>query len=186
MENNEDKAIQEEIIDNLVKKNTELEKRINKIGEIIIPDYKELFNDVLKRLDVIRASLENEECRAMLGVIMTKLDSEPKKAVRQIRILFFPETNQGQYYKIVFGRLIPWSFGFLAVIGLFITCYKVIELYRYKAIELPGYRDTQLHRYNQDVSQSMHYQRAWFYLQQHSKKKTLSAMDEAFVKTADK
>jgi len=145
-----------------------------------------LFNDVLKRLDVIRASLEHDDCKAMLAVLMTKLDSEPKKAVRQIRILFFPETNQGQYCKIVFGRLIPWSFGFLAVVGLFITCYNVIELYSYKVIELPCYRDTQLHRYNQDVSQSMHYQRAWFYLRLHSKKKMLGSMDEAFQKTKDK
>jgi hypothetical protein len=32
----------------------------------------------------------------------------------------------------------------------------------------------------------MHFQRAWLYLQQHSKKKVLDAMDDAYNKTADK
>jgi hypothetical protein len=39
---------------------------------------------------------------------------------KQWRVLLFPKTNQGQYYKIVFGRLIPWGFGFVALTYLFI------------------------------------------------------------------
>jgi hypothetical protein len=82
----------------------------------------------------------------------------------------FPETNQGQYYKIVFGRLIPWGLCFIVATYIFLTGYKAIEIYRY----------------NRDVRETAHYQKAWYYLQQHSKKKMLNAMDEAYDKTADK
>jgi len=34
--------------------------------------------------------------------------------------------------------------------------------------------------------QSAHYQRAWIYLKQIAKKRTLAAMDTAFAKTVDK
>ncbi|MDB5281994.1 MAG: hypothetical protein JWO06_1069, partial [Bacteroidota bacterium] len=79
-------------------------------------------------------------------------------------------TNQGQYYKIVFGRLIPWGLCFLVATYIFITGYRAIGVYRYNA----------------DVRQSMHYERAWLNLQQHAKKKMSIAMDEAYDRTDDK
>ena len=53
-------------------------------------------------------------------------------------------------------------------------------------IFITGYKTIEIYRDNEDVSQSVHYERAWLYLQQHSKKKMLNAMDEAYNKTADK
>jgi len=53
-------------------------------------------------------------------------------------------------------------------------------------IFITGYKAIGVYRYNHDVSQSMHYERAWLYLQQHAKKKMIIAMDEAYDKTADK
>jgi len=46
------------------------------------------------------------------------VEAQPKKVVRQLRLVLFPEYNTDRYYKIVFGRIIPWSFGLAAVFFL--------------------------------------------------------------------
>jgi len=159
----------DETIDNLVKKTTELEKQVTSIPEVDIPDYSASLDSIIKAVNEIKASSNKRPDLNLLNAISRKLDNQPKPT-RQIRFLLFPETNQGQYYKIVFGRLIPWALAFMMATYIFITGYRAIEIYRY----------------NGDVSQSIHYERAWLYLQRHSKKKVLSAMDEAYDKTADK
>ena len=52
------------------------------------------------------------------------LQAHPKKIVRQFRFLLFPETNTDYYYKIIFGRLIPWG-------GLFVVAAFLISLANY-------------------------------------------------------
>lgn len=47
------------------------------------------------------------------------LEAQPKKIVRQVRILLFPETNTDYYYKIIFGRLLPWGLLFVVAVYLF-------------------------------------------------------------------
>jgi len=49
------------------------------------------------------------------------IEAQPKKVVRNFRLLLFPETNTGYYYKIIFGRLIPWG-------GLFVVAAFLISL----------------------------------------------------------
>lgn len=160
----------DEIIDNLVKKTTELEKQVTRVTELNIPDYSLSLDSIISALNEIQAANRKEQELNLLSAISAKLDMLPKASHRQVRLLLFPETNQGQYYKIVFGRLIPWGLAFITATYIFITGYKAIEIYRY----------------NDSVRQSMHYERAWLYLEQHAKKKTQSAMDEAFDKTVDK
>jgi len=46
------------------------------------------------------------------------LEAQPKKVVRQFRLVLFPESNTDRYYKIIFGRLIPWSYGLVAALLL--------------------------------------------------------------------
>jgi hypothetical protein len=55
--------------------------------------------------------------------IAALLEKRPASVNRQFRVLLFPETNAGEYYKIVFGRLIPWSILFIVIIfaGYFIS-----------------------------------------------------------------
>jgi hypothetical protein len=87
--------------------------------------------------------------------------------IKQLRILLFPETNQGQYYKIVFGRLIPWGICLVVITYLYSLGGRAIDAYGQ-------------HKQNE---QSAHYQRAWVYLKQIAKRRTLSAMDTAYTKT---
>ena len=106
----------------------------------------------------------------LLKQIKDKMDKVPTSATKQLRILLFPETNQGQYYKIVFGRLIPWGLCFLVITFLYSLGSKAINAYgQHKQSE-----------------QSAHYQRAWIYLKQIAKRRTLSAMDTAYLKTENK
>jgi hypothetical protein len=160
----------DEIVDSLVKKNTELEKQVKKITENPMPDYSVVLNTIINEVRDIKQHSKNEEELALLKHINEKLNKVPTSATKQFRILLFPETNQGQYYKIVFGRLIPWGLCLVAISYLYSLGGKAIDAY--------GQRQQ-----NEDAA---HYQRAWFYLKQKAKAKTIIAMDTAFVRTEDK
>jgi len=159
----------EEIIDNLIKKTTELEKQVVKMPEVNIPDYSATLNTIIKELADIKRDNKSDQL-SLLNAINRKLDRLPKSATSEFRFLFFPETNQGQYYKIVFGRLIPWGLCLVAITYLYSLGGKAIDAYGQ-------------HKQSQ---QSAHYQRAWIYLKQIAKRRTLSAMDTAYSKTETK
>ena len=159
----------DEIVDNLVKKNTEMEKQIAKINENPVPDYSVVINTILSEVRVIKQNIKQNEELPLLKQIYEKLSKGSTSATKQLRILLFPETNQGQYYKIVFGRLIPWGICLVVITYLYSLGGRAIDAYGQ-------------HKQNE---QSAHYQRAWVYLKQIAKKRTLSAMDTAYVKTAE-
>ena len=119
----------DEVIESLVKKTVEFEKQVTKIAELNIPDYSASLDIIIKALNEIQVANKKENELNLLNAIHTKLDKLPKASHRQIRLLLFPETNQGQYYKIVFGRLIPWGLAFITATYIFITGYKAIEIY---------------------------------------------------------
>lgn len=160
----------DEIINNLIKQTTELEKQKANKTDIAIPDYKSELESISRGINELKENHQIAKRQiSLLNIIYEQL-SKMKSVTKQYRLLLFPETNQGQYYKIVFGRLIPWGLCFMVITYIFIAGYKAIDIYRY----------------NQDVSQSVHYEEAWLYLKQHSKKKTVAAMDDAFDKTGKK
>jgi hypothetical protein len=160
----------DEIVDSLVKKNTEMEKQVNKIIENPIPDYSIAINTILTEVREIKQNVKQDEELTLLKQIYEKLSKVPASITKQIRILLFPETNQGQYYKIVFGRLIPWGICLVVITYLYSLGGKAIDAYgQHKQSE-----------------QSAHYQRAWVYLKQIAKRRTLSAMDTAYAKTKEK
>src|ERR1700761_7120750 len=143
----------DEIIESLIIKTTELEKQAANVSEINIPDYSASLELIMASLNEIKDSNRVGNVMNLLKAISAKLDKLPVASQKQIRFLLFPETNQGQYYKIVFGRLIPWGLAFVISTYIFITGYRAIELYRY----------------NGAIERSAHYERAWLYLQNHSK-----------------
>lgn len=160
----------DEIVDNLVKKNTELEKQVSKITENPVPDYSDEIKTIITEVRDVKQHSKNGEELTLLQQINEKLNKVPTSATKEFRILLFPETNQGQYYKIVFGRLIPWGLCLVAITYVYSLGGKAIDAY--------GQR--------QQSEEAAHYQRAWFYLKQKAKAKTIIAMDTAFVRTEDK
>nr|WP_294794804.1 hypothetical protein [uncultured Mucilaginibacter sp.] len=159
----------DEIVDSLVKKNTELEKQLTKITQNPIPDYSDDIKTIITEVRRIKQNNIGTEELTLLNQINEKLNNVPTSATKQFRILLFPETNQGQYYKIVFGRLIPWGLCLVVVTYLYSLAGKAIDAYGQ-------------HQQNEEAA---HYQRAWFYLKQKAKAKTIVAMDTAFVRTKD-
>ena len=160
----------DEIVDNLVKKNTEMEKQVTKITDNPVPDYSIAIYTILTEVREIKQNIKQNDELTLLKQIYEKLSKVPTSITKQIRILLFPETNQGQYYKIVFGRLIPWGICLVVITYLYSLGGRAIDAYgQHKQSE-----------------QSAHYQRAWIYLKQIAKKRTLAAMDTAFAKTVDK
>jgi hypothetical protein len=160
----------DEIVDNLVKKNTEMEKQVAKITENPVPDYSIAINTILTEIKEIKQNIKQNEGLTLLKQIYEKLSKVPTSANKQLRILLFPETNQGQYYKIVFGRLIPWGICLVVITYLYSLGGQAIDAYgQHKQSE-----------------QAAHYQRAWVYLKQVAKRRTLSVMDTAYTKSENK
>ena len=160
----------DEIVDSLVKKNTEMEKQVTKFTESPTPDYTVAINTIITEVRDIKQHNKRDEELSLLKQINEKLNKVPTSATKQLRVLLFPETNQGQYYKIVFGRLIPWGICLVVITYLYSLGGKAIDAYSA----------------HQKYIQASHYQRAWIYLKQFAKRRTLSAMDTAYLRTADK
>jgi hypothetical protein len=59
--------------------------------------------------------------------VCTTVENQPKNVIHQRRLLLFPETNAGQYYKIIFGRLIPWGLLFAGMCFVFSIIGKSID-----------------------------------------------------------
>ncbi|RWY57540.1 hypothetical protein [Mucilaginibacter gilvus] len=160
----------DEIVDSLVKKNTEMEKQVTKITDNSVPDYSIAINTILTEVREIKQNIKQNDELTLLKQIYDKLSKGSTSITKQIRILLFPETNQGQYYKIVFGRLIPWGICLVVITYLYSLSGKAIDAYSA----------------HQKYIQASHYQRAWNYLRQMGLKKTQIAMDTAYSKTRDK
>jgi len=154
-----------------------LETKEVKSVDIAIPDYSTELNTILQELRNINNHDEVNQILSRITSVQEALKKQPVPVHKQWRVLLFPETNQGQYYKIVFGRLIPWGFGFMALTYLFICGYKAAATYQLYQDHLDQVHSEQVQR------EQVHYERALHYLQQHSKRKTIAAMKEAWDKT---
>lgn len=160
----------DEIIDNLVKNSSNMERQLTRLAETPSPDYSAALDTIITDVRDIKQNNIRVEELTLLKQINDKLNRLPTSATKHIRILLFPETNQEQYYKIVFGRLIPW--------GICLVILTYVYSLGGRALDAYGTR--------QENVQAAHYQRAWNYLKQIAKRRTLSAMDTAFAKTNDK
>ena len=145
-----------------------LEDQRQIISNLEIPDY----SADLSQIDNLIISLmqANEQIAEQLRQLNLLIERKDQPILRHIRILLFPEINQKEYYKIVFGRLLAWGFGlFLATYGYFLAD---------KAIVAWGNV-----RYNKESEQCV---KAWLYMSDHANKHVKKAMDEAWVKSTGK
>jgi len=155
----------EEVLQQVIVTINGYEKKEVKMPEITIPDYKKELRDISGQLNELKQNRDN--------VLIDKLSQQiqqlglTKQPVKQYRFLLFPETNQGQYYKIVFGRLIPWGILLMGLVFLFALAQKGLDVWRIK-------------EYNQQADQ---YVKAWIYMNNHTDSKLVrKRMDEAWEK----
>ncbi|MGX5688349.1 hypothetical protein [Arcticibacter tournemirensis] len=141
------------------------QQEVKRQGEMRIPDYTERLDQIYKEL----CELKQENLKTELNQLveqLKKVKSEPP-AVKQHRFLLFPETNQGQYYKIVFGRLLPWGLLFVATTYCFSLGQQALEVWKIKD-------------YDERADQ---YVKAWLYMDEHTENKVIKKrMAEAWQK----
>ena len=142
-------AEQNQLIKKLIDKIEKSEEGYQQQGAVIdqqsFPHLMQMFRDEVKRF----------------------INTQPKSAVRQIRILLFPEQNASEYYRLVFGRLIFWMMIFLISTYLFVlaqNCIKNWRTLKEKQLEQTGYKN------------------AWEYLYQHESKQGERNMEKAWQK----
>ena len=79
---------------------------------------------VIPKPDLTRVELLLDRCVEKVKQIVQTVD---RPVTRQWRFLLFPESNAGHYYKIVFGRLIPWGLLFAGCCYFFALAGKSID-----------------------------------------------------------
>lgn len=167
MNNTEEKLeIIEDVLQQLVISiNRFSQQEVKRQGEMWIPDYTERLNQIYKEL----CELKQENLKTELNQLveqLKKVKSKPR-TVKQHRFLLFPETNQGQYYKIVFGRLLPWGLLLVAATYCFSLGQQALEVWKIKD-------------YNERADQ---YVKSWLYMDEHTENKVIKKrMAEAWQK----
>ncbi len=153
------------------------EKRIKELEEskpdnpaIDFPDYSQEFRWIKHALLQCASTDNVVQVKQALAQITAHLEKEPKPIVKSYRFLLFPETNSGTYYKIVFGRLIPWGMVFVAIAFLFSLSQQSIRAW-------------EAYQYKERAERCV---RAWIYLNDHGSLKTKKAMEKAWKKTEAK
>jgi hypothetical protein len=61
-----------------------------------------------ERTNNLRQPGESKEVTDGFNSIQKIVAAQPKDVLHEKRILFFPEWNQKEYYKIIFGRVLFW------------------------------------------------------------------------------
>ena len=126
-----------EIVQTVLTDMLEEQKATNQLNQEVVAKLKELEEKVTgfdQKLETVHLTAPpvnltpvQKEIMGGIKVVTQIVEAQPKNVIRQFRLLFFPETNAGYYYKIVFGRLIPWGFAFAGLVFLIALGNKYIE-----------------------------------------------------------
>jgi len=108
-----------EILETVLKDMLEEQKKANDLTQeqnkklASLTEKTETFDRRLDLLKVIAPPVDTAPIQTILKnefqTVNQILENQPKSVIRQVRLVLFPETNPDRYYKIVFGRLVPWG-----------------------------------------------------------------------------
>jgi hypothetical protein len=128
-----DKDILETVLTDML----EEQKTTNKFNDALTKQMKEMqekiddFGSKLEKLQVIAPPADTKAVQKAVNdgmdALATMIESQPKNVIHQKRVLLFPETNMGQYYRIIFGRLIPWGLAFAGMCFVFSIIGKAVD-----------------------------------------------------------
>lgn len=120
------------VLDTVMNELLDEQKRTNELLEQESAQQKEIekkvleFDDKLGNVQLVVPAIDTKPIVSLMEKHFEKmteiLEAQPKTVIHQRRYLLFPEDNTGYYYKIIFGRLIPWAiviiiFAFLLNLG---------------------------------------------------------------------
>lgn len=120
----------------------ELLEESKKINLLVVNQNKEIqelkstVNDFDRKLAEIKVSAPDVDTRPLTKIVTEGITSiqkiaaaQPKEVLHEKRILFFPEWNQKEYYKIIFGRILFWILWILVATYCFFLCRDYIGRY---------------------------------------------------------
>lgn len=122
----------QKIVENLGVKLEERDKLIERLcheNQLLIAGFEEKCNRIEVKAPKPDLTDMNRELHVGLEQVITEVAKKPTPIIRQLRVLLFPEDNPEKFYKMVFGRLIPWTFGFLIACSLLSLGHKSVEAY---------------------------------------------------------
>lgn len=125
------------VLEAALKEVLEEQKNTNKVlegltGEVAeLKEKTEMMNEKVDNVQVVAPPTDTKPFFTLWAGFAEKIrkiiEAQPKTVIHQRRFLFFPETNTGEYYRIVFGRLIPWGMLLVGGLLLFRLGHQYIE-----------------------------------------------------------
>ena len=110
--------MEKEIIETVLLEMLEETKKMNVLIEEQNKEIRGLktdFSDFNRKLTEIKVSAPALDTLPLtkivtdgINTIQKTVAAQPKEVLHEKRILFFPEWNQKEYYKIIFGRILIW------------------------------------------------------------------------------
>ena len=122
----------QKVVENLGVKLEERDKLIERLwkeNEQLISGFEEKYNRIEVKAPKPDLTDMNRELHAGLANVTSEVAKRPASITRQFRVLFFPENNPEKFYKMVFGRLIPWIFSFIITYSFLSLGHKSVEAY---------------------------------------------------------
>jgi hypothetical protein len=122
-------------IHNIELKNQERDQVIATLSDDnrkLIASFEEKYEKIEIKAPVPDLTPVHRELREGVSSFVQVLEKKPMPIVRQFRFIFFPENNPEKFYRIVARHVIPWTFGFIVVMGLIPLGRKWAEAYQAK------------------------------------------------------
>lgn len=162
----------EEVLEQLVKGVKALESKQPDLSQLQIPDHSFSLRYLAEQLGEAQGQLKSvkqleSDLITTMNKVNEKLNEEPKPQVKNFRLFLFPPDHALEYYKVVFGRLLPWTLAF------FVLCYIV----KLADNSIDAWKQHDYNKQNEQMAQ------AWIYLYDHSNKQVKKEMNNALEKS---
>jgi hypothetical protein len=157
--------MEQEILEIVLTQVAEAQKETLQTEQELIKEVREMnallkgFDKKLEQQRIIVPPADTLFVQAMVadGIkeIRAIVAAQPKTVVHEKRFLLFPKDDYDQYYKIIFGRILPWAL-------LFCIVFRLISLGNERLQESAKLREEEL--------KSSHYQRYYQFMYDKSGK----------------
>lgn len=109
----------EEVLQIFIDKLNPIAAAISRLQPVPAVDYTLRFDELKALLSELVAYLkDNKEDNQRILQELEQAKKAPQPVNKQYRLLLFPEHNTEYYYRLTFGRLLPWTAVIIAVMSL--------------------------------------------------------------------
>ncbi|MBS7566836.1 hypothetical protein KHS38_20695 [Mucilaginibacter sp. Bleaf8] len=109
----------EEVLQIFIDKLNPIAAAISEMQSAPAVDYMPQFDELKTLLtELVEYHKDNKADHQKILQQLEQAKQVPQPITKQYRLLLFPEHNTEYYYKLTFGKLLPWAAGIIAVITL--------------------------------------------------------------------